>query len=224
MSPEALKVLDKVKKLFALASNEGASEGEKENAMRMAQALLRKHNLDATDVKLAGISETEVGAVEMPHWCKLVYNGVTLLFGVFYYQSGPKTIMVGNPASCATADYVAKFMVESIERQARNLASLSALDRLFVDAPRTRVTEQQREAFRHSAASALYGKCRDLAGPQENESRALARDFLSKQGIHLNPARADRAKYHAAGEAFGKSLNPSAQVGGGNAPLRLGRK
>jgi hypothetical protein len=27
-----------------------------------------------------------------------------------------------------------------------------------------------------------------------------------------------------AGEAFGKSLNPSAQVGGGNAPLRLGRK
>lgn len=43
-------ILEKVKKLLALAGNAGATEGERDNALRMAHGLLAKHNLDMADL------------------------------------------------------------------------------------------------------------------------------------------------------------------------------
>ncbi len=50
MTTDNEKVLDKVRKLLALANNEAASEGERDNAMRMAHKLLTMHQLEMADV------------------------------------------------------------------------------------------------------------------------------------------------------------------------------
>lgn len=50
-------ILEKIKKLFALAKD-NASEGERENAMRAANELLAKHNLELADIEgLAGLGD-----------------------------------------------------------------------------------------------------------------------------------------------------------------------
>ena len=43
---EEERMIQKIRKLFALASNKGASGNESENALRMANALLMKHSID----------------------------------------------------------------------------------------------------------------------------------------------------------------------------------
>jgi hypothetical protein len=43
-------ILEKVKKLLALANDKGATEGERDNALRMAHGMLAKHNLDMSDL------------------------------------------------------------------------------------------------------------------------------------------------------------------------------
>jgi hypothetical protein len=45
-------VLERVRKLLALGTNAGATEGERDNAMRMAHALLAKYNLDMAQVQM----------------------------------------------------------------------------------------------------------------------------------------------------------------------------
>jgi len=43
-------IIEKIKKLLALAADSGATEGERDNAIRMAHGLLAKHNLDMAQV------------------------------------------------------------------------------------------------------------------------------------------------------------------------------
>lgn len=47
------KILDKVRKLLALSEDQGASEGEIENALRMAQQLMMKHNIDSGEINIS---------------------------------------------------------------------------------------------------------------------------------------------------------------------------
>jgi hypothetical protein len=224
MSPETLKVLDKVKKLFALANNEGAAEGERDNAMRMAQALLRKHGLDEKQLGFAGMEQHEVGAVDMPKWCRITINSCAELFGCFGYKDGERQKIIGPAAACVTAEYVGRFMIESIERQARNLSSVSALDSLFAGAARTRITEQYKEEFKLAAAAALREKIKKMLSEQEKAGTALAEAFAAEVsgGLRrIRPTGLTKANAVTQGAAYGSSLNPSAQVGGANAPLRL---
>jgi hypothetical protein len=53
------KIIDRVRKLLALASNAGATEGEASNAAAMAAALMEQHGLAAATVAAAGGSDDE---------------------------------------------------------------------------------------------------------------------------------------------------------------------
>lgn len=47
---DTARVIEKVRKLFAMAHHETSNEQEAETALRQAEALLRKHNLTMTDI------------------------------------------------------------------------------------------------------------------------------------------------------------------------------
>jgi len=44
------KIIEKIQKLLALGSCTGATDGERDNALRMAHGLLLKHNLSMVKV------------------------------------------------------------------------------------------------------------------------------------------------------------------------------
>lgn len=50
MNEETKKVIEKVRKLYAMANHATANEHEAANASKMAEALLRKHNLSISDI------------------------------------------------------------------------------------------------------------------------------------------------------------------------------
>lgn len=44
------KIINRIKKMMALANDKAASDGERENALRMSYALMARHNLEMSDV------------------------------------------------------------------------------------------------------------------------------------------------------------------------------
>lgn len=60
---EKIKILGRIRKMLALANNEGASEGERDNALRMAHATLAKYNLDMAEVESSGKPQQEARAI-----------------------------------------------------------------------------------------------------------------------------------------------------------------
>ena len=85
---EMENILNKVKKLLALANDSGASEGERDNALRMAHGLLAKHNLDMLDLtrhmQVEG-REDYMGAGFSMMWCKYISQSIAKLFFCKYY-------------------------------------------------------------------------------------------------------------------------------------------
>lgn len=47
------KILDKIRKLFQVTIENGATEGEVENALKMAQQLMMRHNIDENEILLS---------------------------------------------------------------------------------------------------------------------------------------------------------------------------
>lgn len=69
MKADNQKVLDKIRKLMAMAEREAGNEAEAATAAKMAEALLRKHNLSHSDISLEeAISDIKQVTVKQWKW------------------------------------------------------------------------------------------------------------------------------------------------------------
>src|SRR5215472_4319088 len=58
------QILARVRKMLALANDAGATEGERDNALRMAHATLAKYNLDLAAAEIAGGEDERADSLE----------------------------------------------------------------------------------------------------------------------------------------------------------------
>lgn len=80
------KALEKIKKCLALSQS--ANEHEAAQAIKQAQALMRKYGLNDVDVALSEVSEASVDcALGLPSWHQLLINQCAKAFGVECYKS-----------------------------------------------------------------------------------------------------------------------------------------
>lgn len=80
------KALEKIKKCLALSQS--ANEHEAAQALKQAQALMRKYGLNDVDVALLEVSEASVGcALGLPSWHQLLISQCARAFGVECYKS-----------------------------------------------------------------------------------------------------------------------------------------
>lgn len=124
------RIINRVKKMMALANDPAASDGERDNALRMAYATLAKYNLEMTDVegKPEGPQEARtdqrVEAYGRP-WAISLANAVGKLFfcNMYYVRSYQKDHVwfhfVGKESNAATACEVARALVESVFKEAK---------------------------------------------------------------------------------------------------------
>lgn len=122
-------IIAKIKKLLALANDKGASEGERDNALRMAHAFLAKHNLDMQEVMAHGatveerldFANTAFGML----WCRSISQSVAKLFFCKYYYSQHKQSdkvnhhFVGKASNATTAALMAEYVNASIVKECR---------------------------------------------------------------------------------------------------------
>lgn len=113
-------VLEKIKKCLALSKS--ANEHEAAQAMKQAQALMKKYEVDAVDVALSEVSEKGGDrrmALKLAMWQWNVANMVTDIFGCKSYKRG-KTMMfygLGNRAEIAAYAFDVVYRQISVARR-----------------------------------------------------------------------------------------------------------
>jgi hypothetical protein len=183
------KILDRVRKMLTLANDTGATEGERDTALRMAHNLLTKHQLTMGDVDAAARErEDPRGTFDMEGWgmpwCRSVRSAIANLFMCTYYTqkinaTRYKHFFVGRESNATTAMYMADFIVRGLLKEAdqRYGHRLTPLGRSFGEGAAlrlwTRVHElravKQQEIKSEGYALVLM----DLAKQEKDENEKL---------------------------------------------------
>lgn len=114
------KVLDKIKKCLALGQS--ANEHEAAQALKQAQALMEKYEVNAADIALSQVSEQKADrkmAFKLADWQWSVANMIADIFGCQSYQRG-KTMMfygIGNRAEISAYAFDVVYRQISADRR-----------------------------------------------------------------------------------------------------------
>lgn len=215
------KLLARMKKIMALATNAGATEGEREAAMHQLHKLMAKYNID--QATLEGVDLTKQvdnieGHVLERHefygrpWARTIVNGVAkMMFCKYFVIDSPKKNMaihcfVGTAENVAAAVMLAQFLVDGVKAEGERRAKAMGEN-----------VSAYRRAFGTGAASALYSRCMEemrkppegagstalvLTNVYQNAERLNQLALAEKFGIRLR-AGANRGKTSGVGDAIG---------------------
>jgi len=124
------KVIDKIRKLLALAER-GGTEAEADAAMAKVQEMLTQHNLDIDAVRGEKEATMTREYREYPwnqSWIREVYKGVAKLYFCKFYFTPNGTecqycYLIGEPVNIHTAQFVADVVIATGNRLAKEYAT-----------------------------------------------------------------------------------------------------
>lgn len=214
------RILDKIKKLLALAAS--GNQHEAANAMAKVQALMAANGLTATDIELSEIGQQWAKCAnqsrKQPTWSHMLVTLVSEAFGVealFQREmlGGMRTSFIGASERVEIACYVYEVLARQLNKARRDY--LGTLNKRMKTATKTTRADLFCEGWCH----AVYAKVQKLV-PSEQEA-ALIKQFMARQHPHSRPmdARAaggtrrdDRAM--SDGYQAGREVELNAGVGG----------
>jgi hypothetical protein len=218
------RALSRVKKMMALANDSAASEGERDNALRMAHATLAKWNLSMAEALKSNPNATaeenrshdkHAATIRDQPWARRVAAAVgSMMFCECYFirQGKGKVAMyfVGLDTNAAAAAELAMRVVKSIMSEANSKWKLQA-------DPGPWWTN-----FCKGAADTVSERCKDLrkfGGYTEGTALVLANHFENERKTNLAlmnsklRLRTDKGREHGslgdgyiAGRTFGKGV------------------
>lgn len=231
------KIMDRVKKMMAIANCAGASEGERDNALRMSYNLLAKYNLTMVDVD-AAVREKEDPrqATCAPGWsmtwAKHIYHSMADLFFCSYFSSTKinaakcQHYIVGKESNATTARLMAEYIVTSILKETRTryghalvpearAFSIGAMNKLS-----QRVKELKKQA--QDEQQTVRGTALVLANLYQSEKQANQLIVDSQFNVRIKPTRTKsvNATAYNEGKEFGAGINLSPQVGASRSTTR----
>lgn len=227
-------IIEKIKKLLALAADNSASEGERDNALRMAHGLLAKHNLDMAQVKASQQCEGREEHVNVTWsmlWCRQISQSVAKLFFCNYFYgskvNGTKQNhhFVGKTSNVATAALMSDFIIHSImkEYRAKGWHNLSSEGRSFALGA-ARVIRERVAALMKNPEGMAESTALVVRNMYETEFEANEA-FIKTSGTTLVTKKARTStvngKAYAAGKEYGAKVGLDVQVANHGA-LRIG--
>lgn len=132
-APQA-KILARVRKMMKLANDAGATEGERDTALRMVHSILAKYNLSLGQVEATNEAAQEARErlsqpfLGKPWAIQIAASIARMYFCHYYYQTlggnaGPTQkanhVFVGRHSNVVTAQEMARFVVEAVNREAQ---------------------------------------------------------------------------------------------------------
>lgn len=224
------KILDRVKKMIALANCSGASEGERDNALRMAYNLLAKHNLSMNEVEAHNTAkeesrESQKATFVVYPWARQIAGLVGNLFFCKYYflRSGTGKqathVFIGKASNCATAQYLSEFVVKSVCREAARMygSAISPDARCFAIGVVRKLAERIAEIKASLNKESVTGTALALINLDKSESAANDL-WLAEQGVRLQKSTSHQkgvtnSDAYWAGKDFGAKVSLAPQVG-----------
>ncbi len=178
MSADTIKILERVRKLLALANDSAATAGERDNAMSAAFKTLAKYNLDMSQVTALGDNSdprTKDGMFgeETEQWARVTANAIAKLFFCKYFSTNygnrVKHTFVGKSVNIQTAAYMTTYANSSIAKEAevayKAHVSKNALSTMFgtgIAKDNSVPAGVWKLAFCKAAANTLYWRCMDM--------------------------------------------------------------
>ena len=219
------KIVNRIKKMMALANDPAASDGERENALRMSYALLAKHNLGMADVQGKPTGPQEARQQQASEfygrpWSISVAAAVgDLFFCKYYFKASGKNkaihTFVGKESNAQAALEVSESLVRSIYQEAtrkmREARESVSWRRSFATGAMFKIRDRVREMQSTAPKELATGTSLVLIGLRDREKEANAL-FLADRGVKLRlaPDRAKRTvspEAYAQGKEFGSKLN-----------------
>lgn len=234
ISSEKERALQRVRKMLALANDAAATEGERDNALRMAHSTLAKWNLSIGEAEAAGATkekrtEGTLTARSRP-WIRTTAHAIAQLFfcEYFYVKSSNNKMthyFIGREANIVTAREMTAYVTESILREARKQAKMNFADESFISsfckgaAHRVshRCYELRKAAEQASAVATSTGTSLVLASHYATEreaNKAYIEATVGKLKSSKNRERGFNGGGYAAGRDYGDKVNLSRQIGG----------
>ena len=221
------KVLDRVKKMVTLGTNEGATEAERETALRMAYKILAKHNLSMSDLPGDSKGEDRIKdsvTISADKWARNVAQSVGQLFFCKYFflrtgTAGKDThIFIGLQSNTVTAMHMTDYVIKSIKREAskRFKSPTSPEGRSFCVGTMATIHKRVVEIL-EDKTEAEPGTALAIVGLHKTEQEANLK-FLEDEGTNLVKAKARRdtslrIDAYFDGEKFGNEVQLNKQVG-----------
>lgn len=229
------RILERVRKMLALANDAAASEGERDNAIRMAHATLAKYNLHLSEVAALKTKKgerpsldprVEKSATDYGYpWARQAAQAIARLYFCEYFflrtRQTDKVIhvFIGSEANSIVANEMARYVIKSI---------LSEAGRRMRNASETWAWHT---SFCKGASYALYYRCEDLRNASTRTASApgtalmLVDVYTAEQSanraylaLHHNLVqakdrqRAPTARGYESGREYGNNINLSAQL------------
>lgn len=221
------KIIARVKKMLNLAQDEAASEGERDNALRMAYNLMAKHNLSQATIDEASLEKQEprIDFENRSHgmvWARHVNSIIAKLFFCESYitlhrgQTKVTYHFIGRESNAMTAAVMAEFVVNSIRKEAAKLYGYGSSNGTgFALGAVHRLSDRVEEII------ANYGKQDSAPGTAlvlanlyhtEEEANSQLLPANLKKSRKQPVAEVDPQAYYR-GKAFGDKINLNKQVG-----------
>lgn len=226
------KILNRIKKMLALANNGAATEGERDAALQQSYSLLAKYNLTMAQVEQHDQTPEEKRLAEKATfpvypWARQIANQVADLFFCKYYfmrlgvGKQATHVFIGKESNAATAQYMAEFVVRSVMREAAKMygSAIAPDARNFAVGVVNKLYERIREikaSFNKQEEPTTTGTAIVLASLYKTEAEANAK-WLEELGVKLK-ASANRQKgvtdsdAYRAGRDFGAKVSLSPQI------------
>lgn len=222
MEQERERVMARIQKMLALANDEGATTGERDNALRMVHSILAKYNMTMAEAEAAGRPGERRGRSEnlrlrdQPWVRDCVGSVADMLFcqTLFWKQRGTGRCVfyfVGRQSNVETARLMADFVVRSIiseaNRRWREQPDPGPWWTSFCKGATQAVALRCQELRREAEASGLYDK-------EKKANQDFTRDMLGhdpgKEGKRRD--RRPGAGFDD-GVAYGRTVSLHRQVG-----------
>ncbi|QBQ71163.1 hypothetical protein S0112_037 [Shewanella phage S0112] len=226
------KIIDKIKKLLAMANDERGNEHERDNALKRAHALIIKHGIDTAALEDAGAVKEPMNCETFRcwsmNWCLSVYTSVGKLFMTTFYTSGKINgtknvgVYAGREAAVTAAIYMGTFIVDGILKEGRSKGwhNLDKNMRSFGMGAAAKIHSRIEEMFEEAAREQRkrQGTGTELAVLDLREQRGQEVDeYLSSTlGVNLvtkkhRRSRIDREAYEK-GKEHGSKVNLSISI------------
>ena len=175
------KIIERIKKMFTLANDKGASLGEAENAFRMANKLMEKHNLSSMDLhnKEDLIFKFEDGSIHS--WVNTLYSSISELYSCYTFRQGKhQRLIIGTESDCTTVSIIVHGLIDSIKNAGKNkgIAFKNGASFEIADQCNT-IIEERRENTEIHAGSGLV--LADIYDSKFSRSEEFAKSLVKYQ-------------------------------------------
>lgn len=207
------RIIEKVKKLLALASDPSAAPNEAETASRQAASLMAKYNLDLaslsqaeleaewdiTELRMPGCRPGKKDPREVPTWIGVMAFGVKVYTRTRVIARGGYVLYRGPRQDCELAQWMLKALIDLAYKQSKASSDPHAFRNGFASAVQARfkaMAADRDQAEQGSTALVVVDKLKlkldELYGAERTSkarSRSSDEGYAAGSATHLPTAR-----------------------------------